>query len=181
MKRIFFMLILFVLPGCASSTVTSPEYCHIWKLDEVYEEPIYDLKQWADDNFADQPNEKRGYSNLKMFELDIDHDDMPETFVTSLHLHGSGGGPFLVFKKRNNAYFYIGSLGGRQHTMRVLPLGADHLPRIMTFWCYSASSGTASVWKNDGQRFILVSSEVICSGDSGTEQGRERFEELFGK
>jgi hypothetical protein len=101
-------------------------------------------------------------------------------FVTSLRLHGTGGGPHLIFHKRGHAYYYAGQLPGRKHTMRILPIGEDGLPRIMTFWNNGGGSGTASVWTWDGHGFTQESTEEIRSGDSGTEEGRRRFEVLFG-
>ena len=181
MKIALFIATLFVLVGCTRPRATSSAHYHVWKLDGAYEEPITDIKQWAADNFSDGPNAEQDYWKLEMFELDIDHDKIPEVFVTTPRLHGNGGGPHFVFQKRKEGYFYIGRLDGSQHTMRVLPLGSDHLPRIMTFWNNGGGSGTASISKNNGKRFIQVSSEVIRSGDSGTEEGRKRFEALFGK
>ncbi|MCK5806004.1 MAG: hypothetical protein KAI66_24445 [Lentisphaeria bacterium] len=152
-------------------------YYHTWKLDEVYDEPINDIAQWATDNFGDGPND---YWQVEMFDLDIDHDGIPETFVTCPSLHGNGGGPHLVFRKHGDVYLYIGQLGGRKATMRVLPLGTDGLPRIRTFWNNGGGSGTTGIFTNNGERFILLSSEEIRSGDSGTEEGRRRFETFFG-
>jgi len=172
---------LTMLVGCVHQPPRAPAHYHVWKLDETYEQPIADITQWAADNFSDGPCGEKNYWNLEMFELDLNHDEKPEVFVTTPRLHGTGGGPHLVFQKHTQGHVYIGQLGGRQHTMRVLPLGTDGLPRIMTFWNNGGGSGTASVWKNDGKRFIRVSSEVIRSGDSGTEEGRKRFNELFGK
>jgi len=181
MKVSLSILMLIMLIGCAHQPPRASVHYHVWKLDEAYEQPITDIKQWAADNFSDGPNGEKDYWKPEMFQLDIDHDTIPEVFVTTPRLHGNGGGPHLVFRKHTQGHVYIGQLGGRQHTMRVLPLGSDGLPRIMTFWKNGGGSGTASVWKNDGKRFIRVSSEVIRSGDSGTEEGRKRFDELFGE
>jgi hypothetical protein len=181
MKMLFSILMLVMLAGCANQPPQIQVHYNVWKLENTYDQPIADIMQWAADNFADGPNVKKDYWSLEMFELDINHDDIPEVFVTTPRLHGTGGGPYLVFRKHTQGHLYIGQLGGRQHNMRVLPLGPDGLPRIMTFWNNGGGSGTASVWKNDGTRFIQVSSEVIRSGDSGTEEGRKRIDELFGE
>lgn len=156
------------------------DYFHVWKLGENYDEPIFDIDQWAAENFSDGPNGEPGYWKLERFDLDIDQDGIPEMFVTSPRLHGTGGGPHLIFQKRGHAYYYSGQLPGRKPTMRVLSPGEDGLPRIMTFWNNGGGSGTASVWTWDGRGFTQESTEEIRSGDSVTDEGRRRFEELFG-
>ena len=64
--------------------------------------------------------------------------------------------------------------------MVVLPVGANGHPQIMTFSGGGGGRGIASVWEWDGRSFEKTSSEVFRSGDSGTEEGRRRFAELFG-
>lgn len=159
----------------------TPEHCHVWKQEGVYHEPIADPDQWAADNFSDAPNAAKDDWKIERFELDIDEDGVPEVFLTTPRLHGNGGGPHLVFRKRGQFYFYAGQLSGRRNTMRTLAVDPDGYPRIMTFWNDGGGRGTASVWKWDGKGFQRISSEVIWSGDSGTEEGRRRFDELFGK
>ncbi len=181
MKITIFISLVILLSGCAQPPSKPIAHYHTWTLDEVYEQPISDIEQWAADNFGDGPGADKDYWKPELFTLDINHDGTDEVFLTTARLHGTGGGPHLVFKKHPQGYIYIGQLGGRQHTMRVLPLGSDGLPRIMTFWNHGGGSGTAAIWKNDGKRFIQVSSEIIHSGDSGTEEGRRRFVELFGE
>lgn len=175
------ILSLSLLLGAGFSYVFSDECYDVWKSGVGWDKPISDVDQWAADNFSDAPDGETDYWKLQKFNLDIDHDGIPEVFVTSLRLHGNGGGPHLVFQKRGQSYYYIGQLPGRKHTMRVLPIGADGLPRVMTFSNSGEGSGVASVWKWDGKGFTRLSSEVIHSGDSGMEEGRRRFEELFGK
>lgn len=160
---------------------SAPEHYHIWKQGGVYHEPIADPDQWAADNFSDAPNAAKDDWRIERFELDIDYYGVPEVFLTTPRLHGNGGGPHLVFQKRGKFYFYAGQLPGRRNTMRTLSVDPDGHPRIMTFWNDGGGRGTASVWKWDGKVFQLISSEVIWSGDSGTEEGRQRFDELFGK
>ena len=157
------------------------EYHHVWKLEAVYHQPIFDPDQWAADNFSDAPNAAKDCWRIERFELDIDHDGVPELFVTTPRLHGTGGGPHLVFQKRGRFYLYGGHLPGSKHTMRVLPADADGHPQIMTFSGAGGGRGAASVWKWEGRSFEEISSEVIRSGDSGTEEGRRRFAELFGR
>lgn len=181
MKHCTHIKALFVFAICAVCSTSLLGHYHVWKSGLDYDQEIDDIRQWAADNFSDGQNGDLDYWELKAFELDIDHDGIPEVFLTTPKLHGTGGGPHLVFRKDKLVYFYIGQLGGREQTMRVLPLGSDGTPRVMTFGGNGGSSGIASVWKNDGKRFVPVSTEVIRSGDSGTEEGRKRFEELFGK
>ena len=183
MKAVQILPLICLLWVCSNSMSRglATEYYHVWKLDAAYDKPISDPEQWAADNFSDKPNAAKDDWKIERFELDIDHDGLPELFLTTPRLHGNGGGPHLVFQKRGKFHFYGGQLSGRTNTIRGVPVDADGPPRIMTFWNDGGGRGTASVWKWDGKVFQRISSEVIWSGDRGTEEGRRRFDELFGK
>lgn len=157
------------------------EYYHVMELDLQFDEPIADLDQWVADNFADEPNASVDFHKPERFELDLDHDGTPEVFLTSTRLHGTGGGPHLVFQRRGDEFRYAGQLPGRRHTIRVLPVGPDGHARVRTWWSGGAGYGIATLWKWDGRGFTQLSSEDIQAGDSGTEEGNRRFEELFGE
>jgi hypothetical protein len=179
--HIFPLICLLWVCSNSMSRGLAAEYYHVWKLDAAYDKPIPDPEQWAADNFSDAPNAAKDDWKIERFELDLNHDGVPEVFLTTPRLHGTGGGTHLVFQKRGEFYFYGGQISGRKHTIRVLPVEADGRPRIMTFWSDGGGRGTASVWKWDGKAFQAISSEAIWSSDNGTEEGRRRFEELFGK
>ena len=129
----------------------------------------------------DSPIATVGEAQLESFEADIDHDGIPELFVTSATTRGNAGASYLVFRRAGRTYFYIGEIGLHRQAFRILPLGADRRPRVLIYWRHGGGEGTFAVLTNDGRKFRTVSSEVIHPGDSGTDEGRRKYEEAFGK
>jgi hypothetical protein len=144
--------------------------------------PIADIVEWAKANMRSGSDLEQGLPslNLRVFPLDIDHDGIPEVFVATIKLHGNGGGPYEVFKKKKGHYWRLGSIdGSSEGCTKSLPLSAEGRPRILTWLRGGAGGGVALTWENRRNRFYMVSKEEIHAGDSGTKEGNRRFKELF--
>lgn len=164
----------FCLSGCTGPGAQST---HVWKSGSSYSLVISDPLAWSADQFADSPNASIKEAQLESFEVDIDHDCIPELFVTSRHLLGQALGPYLGFRRSGSRFYYIGCLGMNRHSFRVLPLGPDKHPRVLVYWRAGGGetgSGTLATVSNDGRRFNTVHTEEI----SGEEANR-RYEQAF--
>ena len=165
--------------GCSSPQA---EWESVWKLgDASYSQPIFDPFAWSATQFMDSPDATVGEAKLESFEADIDHDGIPELFISSAAFRGNAGADYIVFRKVGRTFFYIGDLFLHPKAFRILPLGADHRPRIVTYWRNGGGEGTLAVSTNDGHKFVVVSSEVIRPNDSDTSEGHRKYEEAFGK
>ena len=114
--------------------------------------------------------------------LDLDHDGIDELFLGWLAARGRNGMPFLVFRKADAGYEFMGELFARQDLsgLKVLPLTENNQIRFAQFWAHGGCDGTIAISTHDGTRFSVVESEKICAGDAGTEQGNQRYREIFG-
>ena len=166
------------LLGCSSPQA---KWVSVWKMGAPYSHLISDPLAWSATQFLDSPIATVGDAQLETFEADIDHDGIPELFVTSATTRGNAGASWLVFRTAEHRFAYIGEIGLKRESFRVLPLGADHRPRLLVYWRHGGGEGTLAVLTNDGRAFRTVSSEVIHPDDSGTEEGRRKYEDAFGK
>ena len=164
--------------GCSSPQV---KWVSVWKHDAAYARLIADPFAWAATQFLDSPDATIEAARLESFEADIDHDGLGELFVTSATTRGNAGAGYLVFRRAGRKFSYIGEIGLSRQAFRILPLGEDGSVRLLVYWGNGGGEGTLSVLSNDGRRFKTVGSEVIHPGDSGTDEGRKKFEDAFGK
>ena len=65
--------------------------------------------------------------------------------------------------------------------LRVLPLAEDGSLRVITFERLSGHEGLIVWWTSEDHEFVALSKERIYPGDSGTEEGRRRYQEVFGE
>ena len=121
-------------------------------------------------------------SHIARTQIDLDHDGVDELFLGWTAARGRNGMPFLVFRKSNTGYIFLGELFLREDFwgFKVLPLAEDNKLRFAQYWANSGCEGTIAISTHDGARFNVVKSEKICAGDAGTEQGNSRFREVFG-
>src|SRR5712672_3661318 len=93
------------LLGCSSQQA---KWVSVWKLDESYSHRISDPFAWSATQFMDSPDATVDEAQLESFEADIDHDGVPELFVTSATTRGNAGAAYLVFRSAGHTFFYIG-------------------------------------------------------------------------
>ena len=183
----FTLLLSTVSLGCTkrpdmmseSSGRSAVPYYETLRMDLSYANLIDDPVKWTADNIAvalvgGKPAVPLDSMNIKITEVDIDHDKNPELFVWSSRHMGQAGGPVLGFRRTGDRYKYIGEVGTL--CFSVLPLNQYEMPSIATYWHMSAYEGNLSIFINDGDRFIKQSSETV---DLRTEAGRSRFQKFF--
>src|SRR5947207_231593 len=68
------------LLGC---TGPRARWTAVWKSDSTYSRRISDPVAWSAAQFSDSPNASVADARLESFEADIDHDGVPELFITS--------------------------------------------------------------------------------------------------
>lgn len=120
-------------------------------------------------------------SQIARTSADLDHDEIDELFLGWPAAGGRNGMPFIVFKKIDGGYKFLGELFFRENFVgfKVLPLSDNGKIRFAQYWAHGGCEGTIQIFTHDGMRFSVVSSEKICAGDGGTEEGNMRFREVF--
>ena len=144
----------------------------------VQEKVIHDPMGWTRRYFAELVREEEHAFALDAYEKDLDHDGIPELFVTSPSLCGNAGGLQLVFKQQKSGYRLMGEVNFYPRLLRVLPLDREGRPRFVTYWHLSCWEGNL-IWitYKDGQ-FVRTKTEYIQPGDQGTEEGNRRYREV---
>jgi hypothetical protein len=161
--------LVFSLPQSvlASGEISSGTNCPRHRLPG----PIVDPRQWTLQclDLGAFPE------TLTQFEADIDHDGIPELFVSSSKVQGNAGGDYFVFKPQGNNYAYLGSLLLHPRAFKILPMEADRQPRMMLYWRSGAGQGTLATVKYTGREFTVVQKETI----EPMGQDRQRYEQAF--
>lgn len=149
---------------------------------EIIEKPalIIAPMDWALGYFQSSHGEG---SHITKTQIDLNHDGVDELFLGWNAAGGRNGMPFLVFRKSETGYLFLGDLfmRGDFRGFKVLPLSEDGRLRFAQYWAHGGCEGTIAISTHDGTMFSVVKSEKICAGDSGTEQGNMRFKEVFGE
>jgi hypothetical protein len=113
---------------------------------------------------------------LTQFESDIDHDGIPELFVSSTTIQGNAGSDYFIFQKKGATYSYLGSLFLHPQAFRVLPMETDQKPRMTLYRRSGAGQGTLVMVKYTGHEFAVIQKETI----EPMGKDRARYEQIFG-
>lgn len=168
---LFLLLTLFFSPPRsiqAAGDISSGAHCPSHRLSDA----IGDPRQWVLRclDLAASPE------TLTQFEADIDHDGIPELFVSSTKIRGNAGGDYFVFQKRGEAYDYLGSLLLHPQAFKVLPLETDKQPRMVLYWRSGCCQGTLNTVKYTGYEFTVVGREPF----EPTGKDQNRYSQIFG-
>jgi hypothetical protein len=168
---LFLLLLLFFSPPRsiqAAGDISSGAHCPSHHLSDA----IGDPRQWTLRclDLAASPE------TLTQFESDIDHDGIPELFVSSTKIQGNAGSDYFVFQKKGETYSYLGSLFLHPQAFRVLPMETDQSPRMTLYRRSGAGQGTLVMVKYTGHEFAVVQKETI----EPMGKDRARYEQIFG-
>jgi hypothetical protein len=173
-QTVIFTMIATAILFCACARIdegsSARDYYHVIKLGIGYSLPIDDPLQWSADNFSDNPGQS--LEPIKSIDVDIDHDGIMELFVWNKDLAGQAATTYLVFKKRDEKWRYIGDIEAGRY--KVLPLGANKMPRIVVYQRFIAGEGIVVIYGNNGVAFFEIESWKI------NEENRAKYIEYFG-
>jgi hypothetical protein len=110
---------------------------------------------------------------------DVDGDGIDEWFLGNPATRGNAGLTWLVLQRRGETWWPMGELFLNPSAVRFLPPADDGSVRLVRYYRYSGSEGSVDTMTYRDGAFVVVASEVIHPGDSGTEEGRRRYEEVF--
>lgn len=122
--------------------------------------PIQDPRAWARRHFE----ARFGDATLVELSLDLDQDGVPELFLGAKRSMGTGGGTFLVLRKRGAAYLKVTELEMHPHAIRTLKSRKGDW-RFATYWHMSAGSGILAFYSYNGRRINLISRKDVESSD----------------
>ena len=111
--------------------------------------------------------------------VDLDHDGTDEWFLGSSSTRGNAGLSFLVLKRDGEAWRPMGEIFVNPYAFRVLPLGPDGGIRLLRYYRLGGSVGSIDTLTYRDGEFVVLESETIHPGDSGTEEGRRRLGHAF--
>ena len=138
---------------------------------------ISDPGSWAKAHF-----EKRigSAGTLSSYAHDLDRDGTDDLLIATTAGAGNGGSPHLAFKGVEAGYVLLGDLFMHPRAFRVLAPSEECNARLVIYQRLGGSEGDI-VWlvSRNGQ-FIEERRERIHPGDGGTDEGRQRYEEVFG-
>ena len=121
------------------------------------------------------------YVERRVSRIDIDLDGKPETVVTDPISGGNAGIDHSIYREHDGQYELIGTLFFHPLAIRVLEPTDEYPIRVIRYWRSNASEGSLdTLGYKDGQ-FIILSSETIHPGDGGTDEGRQRYAQVFGE
>ena len=127
------------------------------------------------------PHAPGSYVEPYRFELDIDHDGVPELFVQCPLSRGNAGADHTIYRRSGDRYVFLGDLFFHPRAFRVLEPTEEHAIRVMYYSRHSGTEGTVVTLGHDGERFEVLERETIYPGDGGTALGQARYTELFGR
>ena len=111
--------------------------------------------------------------------IDIDHDGNSEWFLGSPATRGNAGMSYLILKRDGEVWRPMGEIFLHPMSFRVLPLASDGSLRLLRYHRLGGSEGVANTLTHRNGQFVVLDSETIRAGDSGTDEGRRRYAELF--
>lgn len=171
-NRLAYVLLLCVaMVGCAQR----PDVCPHDQGVDITDPHAWAHKQW-DEDLAPGPERR-----ITEYRLDLDHDGTGELFLALESSTGQAGCPHFVFKQDGTRYVLLGDLLMHPKALRVLGLGDDGRLRIATYSRLGGSEGDICWMTSENGRFVVLRRERIQPGDSGTEEGRRRYAEVFEK
>jgi len=133
---------------------------------------------WVRSYFFDGSERSRSEFRIQTHELDIDHDGVAELWVWSRSNMGRSG-IYLVFRQSEGQYHYIGNLHAGIY--KVLPLAGDGTPRVACYKHNIQDEGVLSIYTNNGNAFVVISSDELHMSDDGSDTlDKKKFREAFG-
>jgi hypothetical protein len=139
--------------GCSTHPLTTPTAAPVGISDDF-------LNQWV---------------RVEHAEADLDHDGTAERFIGNPSAGGNAGQPYLVLQRRGDRWYPMGEIFLNLAAFRVLPAAPDGSIRVARYWRLGGSEGKLDTLTWRGGEFVVIASESIHPGDSGTEQGRLRY------
>jgi hypothetical protein len=140
-------------------------------------EPISDPRAWTLQCLGNSSGQNiHKPDDLIEFEADMNHDGIPELFISTISSQGNAGGEYFVFRKDGDQYSYLGFLFLHPKAFKVLPMEGDQRPKMVLYRRSGCCQGSLITVKYTGTQFVVVSQEIIHPVD----RDRERYRELFG-
>jgi hypothetical protein len=139
---------------------------------------IAHLPAWLERRF---PPEVYGQPTLTADERDLDGDGVPDLIVSTTAGVGNAGQPHFLFKRIHAGYVLLGEIFMHPLAYRVLPPTDDGRVRLVMYHRTSASEGHIHWLIHGEDGFSRWHTEQIHPGDGGTDEGRRRYQQHFGR
>jgi len=158
------------------------KYPDVGIFQKPYSLPIDNPEEWAAAQFFHSSYTMWDYEDetprfiIRTAEADLDNDGLNEVFISNT---GSPNVVFLIFKKRDNYFFYIGGVWGHYNCINIWPKDEKGNPRVLTYERMGGWCGYINTFTYNGKDFELTRKKWITPGDGGTEEGRKIFRSYF--